>query len=130
MDRAEQMREAAAKALKSATGFDEDHPAVGAIRALLAQITPALVADEVAKEREALVKEREALVKERDEALEWLSASQGYIADAVFALDKQEKAEARAERLEAALRELRHRWYLGDLEEKDFTAALKGDDHE
>ena len=46
----------------------------------------------------------EALVKERDEALEWLSASQGYIADAVFALDKQEKAEARAERLEAALR--------------------------
>lgn len=41
MDRAEQMREAAAKALKSATGFDEDHPAVGAIRALPA-VTPAV----------------------------------------------------------------------------------------
>ena len=53
---------------------------------------------------EQLVATNEALVKERDEALEWLSASQGYIADAVFALDKQEKAEARAERLEMALR--------------------------
>ena len=49
----------------------------------------------------------EQLAKERDEALEWLSASQGYIADAVFALDKQEKAEARAERLEAAMIQMR-----------------------
>lgn len=48
-----------------------------------------------------------ALVKERDEALEWLSASQGYIADAVFALDKQEKAEARAEAAEAEVEKLR-----------------------
>lgn len=101
---------------------------------------------------EQLVATNEALVKERDEALEWLSASQGYIADAVFALDKQEKAEARAERLEgdlktvldresaayarhdakverleAAIRELQHRWYLGDLTEKDFSTALEGD---
>lgn len=60
---------------------------------------------------EQLVATNEVLVKERDEALEWLSASQGYIADAVFALDKQEEAEARAEqlvatneRLEAVLR--------------------------
>ena len=37
----------------------------------------------------------EAMIAERDEALEWLSASQGYIADAVYALDKQEAAEAK-----------------------------------
>lgn len=69
----------------------------------------------------------EALVKERDEALEWLSASQGYIADAVFALDKQEKAEARAERLEAMLYQM--------IEDPDYwtpyaRAALKGADHD
>ena len=77
---------------------------------------------------EAAADRIEALVKERDEALEWLSASQGYIADAVFALDKQEKAEARADRLEAAIHELKRCWYQGDLTENDFAAALKGDD--
>lgn len=47
----------------------------------------------------ALLAQNAALRAERDEALEWLSASQGYIADAVFALDKQEKAEAEVEKL-------------------------------
>ena len=96
------------------------------------------------EDAEAAADRIEALVKERDEALEWLSASQGYIVDAVFALDKQEKAEAklaameaiatqwkaRAERLEAAIRELKRCWYQGDLTENDFAAALKGADHE
>lgn len=50
---------------------------------------------------EQLVATNEALVNERDEALEWLSASQGYIADAVYALDKQEKAEAKLAATEA-----------------------------
>lgn len=113
----------------------------------------------VEAERKEAADHIEALVKDRDEALEWLSASQGYIADAVFALDKQEKAEAklaameaiatqwkaRAERLEAALR-----WYEarvsdcrkitreGDTARHELDrdggqiarAALKGADHE
>lgn len=40
------------------------------------------------------------------------------------------QAEARAERLEAAIRELKRCWYQGDLTENDFAAALKGADHE
>jgi hypothetical protein len=47
----------------------------------------------------------EALMAERDEALEWLSASQGYIADAVFALDRAEKAAADNALLREALNE-------------------------
>lgn len=62
---------------------------------------------------EALIGEREVwkdramqVQDERDEALEWLSASQGYIADAVFALDKQEEAEAKLAALVGALEEI------------------------
>lgn len=62
----------------------------------------------------------EALVKERDEhRRNW---NQAFNTNAALL--------ERAERLEAAIRELKHRWYLGDLQEKDFAAALKGADHE
>ena len=52
---------------------------------------------------EALSISNATLIAERDEALEWLSASQGYIADAVYALDKQEAAEAKLEKAVKAL---------------------------
>lgn len=44
----------------------------------------------------------ETLTVELGEALEDLSASQGYIADAIFALDKQKKAEAERDKYESA----------------------------
>lgn len=73
---------------------------------------------------EALIGEREVwkdramqVQDERDEALEWLSASQGYIADAVFALDKQEEAEAKLTKAVEALQ-----WYA------DFKNHIVPDD--
>lgn len=53
---------------------------------------------------EALSISNATLIAERDKALEWLSASQGYIADAVYALDKQEAAEAKLAENEVRLR--------------------------
>ena len=62
-----------------------------------------LFASAAADRIEALSISNATLIAERDEALEWLSASQGYIADAVYALDKQEAAEAKLEKAVEAL---------------------------
>ena len=63
-----------------------------------------LFASAAADRIEALSISNATLIAERDEALEWLSASQGYIADAVYALDKQEAAEAKLAENEVRLR--------------------------
>lgn len=62
----------------------------------------------------------EALVKKRDAAL---ASNRGLVR-------LNEMTEARAERLEAAIRELKRCWYQGDLTENDFAAALKENSHE
>ena len=79
----------------------------------------------------------QALTAERDEALEDLSASQGYIADAVFALDKQKKAEAERDRLREALEYILAECTLSDNTMPSVgaikyaaRAALKGESHE
>lgn len=90
---------------------------------------------------EQLVATTEALTAERDEALEWLSASRGYIAaSAVFALDRAEKAEADNARLREVVLEA-DKLLCGDLaglqwrrECRSFLvwarAVLKGESHD
>ena len=71
-----------------------------------------LTMNDAADRIEALVKERGVAVKVARNEIGW-----------------RERAEARAERLEAAIRELKRCWYQGDLTENDFAAALKGADN-
>ncbi len=79
------------------------------------------VVDEAADRIEALERERERLGRE-------VNMARYGQPDFAWSIHKQAMADlqARAERLEAAIRELKRCWYQGDLTENDFAAALKG----
>ena len=87
--------------------------------------------EHVAASRTEAAARIEALIAERDEALEWLSASQGYIADAVYALDKQEAAEAKLAKAVEALENIAHGGAYTDMQIARATLAeIKGESHE
>ena len=77
----------------------------------------------------ALIAQNAALRAERDR-FEAALGRACLVGGTTYLVEKAQKAEARAERMEAAIRELKRCWYQGDLTENDFAAALKGADHE
>jgi hypothetical protein len=73
----------------------------------------------------------EALIAERDEALEWLSANQGYIADAVFAFEALAELISEMKK-EARTAQKREHYKMHVLSEVlgEIRKVVKGESHE